>query len=730
MDELAVIPLVLVTLLVIFAAPSLISLFVLYQRLRRQHQETLSALHDLNRGIQGLLLERKSLHLRPADALGSEDAVQEKTAELPLEESLQRSAESLDSLPPVAPDEFVEAVIVSDAPSRPAVSPGEGLERPAGDAVPKAPAATMAPARAARSPSDAGTLDTLKRIGNWFLFGRDSLPAGASIEVAIATNWLLRIGMAILVLGIAFFLKYSIDMGWVEPVDRVLLGTAAGLGMIAGGSFLLSGRYRLLAHGLQGGGVVTLYLSIYAATVFLELIDPIPLGFALMACVTALAWLLALIFGSPLTAVLGIVGGYFTPVVLPSEEIAFFPLFSYLAILGLGVLAISTRRSWPQLNLLSFLGTYALAFSSFAAVYSDKTNRIREDYWVILFFLVVFFFLFSLVVFLSSRVRGRANLWDLAMLWLNAFFFFGLGIAATRLWLEVTHLDTEWMAMIPLGIAAFCSAGVYLQILRRSQDTVLFHTMLGQAAVFAALAVPIVLSESWITFAWSVQAAVMLWLAFRLDSRFLRMAAWILFTVTAVRFFISDIGTEKQFILDWRGDFVADLSRWIPRLTAMGGSILCVAWAASLSLRRAGPLSDRLRSEKDLRELRVAGRAIAVLAAVMLFGYGTRETAAAIGTYFGGLQSGAVSIWWAVFAIALVTAGLRRSRPWVRRAGLFLFAIVACKVLLYDLRTLATVYRFIAFVIVGLVILGGAVLYLRFTSLSGENVRKKESPSR
>ena len=684
----------------LLSMPALLAIWIFSCAVRRRHQETVAILTALTQSVQAL---RRELRMLRPEAIAGPPMPETAEAEPPTlegEESREEPAGALEAEPPGPAAESLEAELVSPSPESDSQA----------ESTPTIPA----PARKAPTSVDTAAGDMLTRIGNWLLFGQETAPTGTAAEVAIATNWLLRIGMLILVLGIAFFLKYSIDRGWIGPWPRVLLGTATGLAMVSAGSLLLGGRYRLLGHGLQGGGIVTLYLSVFAAAVFLKLIDPVPTGFAGMACVTALAWFLALVFGSPLTAVIGIAGGYITPVVLPSDVVQFVALYTYLTILGLGVLGISLRRNWPQLNILSFLGTYLLAAGSIFQGYS------MDSYWTVLFFLTLFFVLFSTIVFLASRFRSRANLFDLGMLWLNALFFFSLAGYITRRWLAGTHSAPQWTALIPLGIAAFYSAHTYFLLLRRGKDVVLFHASVGLASVFVAIAVPMVLSDDWITFAWAAQSLVMLWLALRIDSRFLRWAAWVLFAITAVRFFGFDIlrrisGPEPL----WQGHLAEDVKLFLPRLAGFGGSVLCVALAARLLFRRISR-ADRQSATAEVK-IWEAARVLAVTAAAMLFVYVTLEIHDGVQAYYLGMERGAVSIWWALFAIALIAVGMRSSQRWLRTGGLLLFVVVTCKVFFYDLGALETVYRIIAFVILGLVILSGSVLYLRYKTTAADD---------
>jgi len=91
-----------------------------------------------------------------------------------------------------------------------------------------------------------------------------------------------------------------------------------------------------------------------------------------------------------LAAVLGILGGYATPVMLSTGEVNFPGLYGYMLLLGVGVLGIAIWKDWPLLKLLSFLCTYGLVFASlrdYAASY----------FWQVMPFLAAFFVLFSTI---------------------------------------------------------------------------------------------------------------------------------------------------------------------------------------------------------------------------------------------------------------------------------------------------------------------------------------------
>ncbi|HYS04182.1 MAG TPA: DUF2339 domain-containing protein [Candidatus Dormibacteraeota bacterium] len=168
---------------------------------------------------------------------------------------------------------------------------------------------------------------------------------GAAVVGAVA------LGLA----GLLFF-KYSIEKGLITPEMRVVFGTFTGLGCLVGSEWLRSRGYRQTSEGISGAGVVILYAAFWAAHVLYGLIG-LPLVFGLMVLVTAACCLLAVRHSSLLVAVLGLVGGFATPILLASGTDRPIGLFGYVLLLDLGLLAVGRKGAWPSLGVLCLLGT-------------------------------------------------------------------------------------------------------------------------------------------------------------------------------------------------------------------------------------------------------------------------------------------------------------------------------------------------------------------------------------
>jgi uncharacterized membrane protein len=177
-------------------------------------------------------------------------------------------------------------------------------------------------------------------------------------------RWLGVRGAAVvggIVIAIAGFLllQYTIEHQMITPQARVLLGASIGIACFLAAIPLRRRGYDIVASSITGAGAVLLYAASWAAHVLYGMIG-FPAAFAAMVGVTAACGWLAQRHASQVIAVLGLVGGFATPLALSSTADRPVSLFGYLLLLDFGFLFVARKRRWPSIGLLALLGTFVI----------------------------------------------------------------------------------------------------------------------------------------------------------------------------------------------------------------------------------------------------------------------------------------------------------------------------------------------------------------------------------
>ncbi|MCA9233737.1 MAG: DUF2339 domain-containing protein, partial [Planctomycetales bacterium] len=154
------------------------------------------------------------------------------------------------------------------------------------------------------------------------------------------------------------------------------------------------------------------------------------------------------------------------------------------------------------------------------------------------------------MTFLYKVANGaKSHLLDLLALLINAGVFYFVSHQ-----LVSQAYSREWVAAVTLSLAGFYTLHVFAFLRRKLVDRELLVCFTGMAAFFLAVTMPLLLSDAWITVSWSLQALVMLWIAGKLGSEFLRHVSYALYALVLIRFGLLDL--PRNFL---RAPSAADL---------------------------------------------------------------------------------------------------------------------------------------------------------------------------
>jgi uncharacterized membrane protein len=182
---------------------------------------------------------------------------------------------------------------------------------------------------------------------------------GGLFERWVAGRLLVWLGGIALVLAAIFLIRYSIEIELMTPAARMTGAAIFGLFLLAAAE-LARLRFRddpRIAQVLAGAGIATLYAVPYGSFALYHLIGN-GTASTVMIAVTAAALGLSLRHGAP-TAMMGLVGGFLTPLLVGNPSASAVPLLAYLALLNIAIFALAWRRGWTWLAAAGVLLSFA-----------------------------------------------------------------------------------------------------------------------------------------------------------------------------------------------------------------------------------------------------------------------------------------------------------------------------------------------------------------------------------
>ena len=421
--------------------------------------------------------------------------------------------------PPMAASAAVLAV-AEEAPAPDTVPPSlDASIAPITPITPITPIASMPAAASFAEPAPRPPRpDLLAPIKRWFFGG----------------NTIVKAGVGILFIGLAFLAKYATDNAYVPVEVRLAAVGAAAVALLAFGWRLRTKRPDY-AQVLQGGAIAVLYLTLFAAFRYYGVLAATP-AFALMVAVAALAAALAVLQDARALAVIGALGGFATPLIVSTGSNDYVALFAYYFVLDAGIAAVAWWKTWRPLNLVGFVATFVVATAWGVLKYDPSAFAVSET------FLIAFFLLFVVILVLPARRARAATVAESPAAprdaWVNTSLLFGLPTVVFALQYGLVRGTPFATALSALAIGAFYVL-LASWMRKRPELGVTFDASLAIAVIFLTLVIPFALDERSTAGAWTLEGAGLVWAGLRQRRLLPRAFGYLLLVIAGISMLLA-----------------------------------------------------------------------------------------------------------------------------------------------------------------------------------------------
>jgi uncharacterized membrane protein len=335
------------------------------------------------------------------------------------------------------------------------------------------------------------------------------------LEKFIGENLVNKIGIAILVLAIGFFVKYAIDNNWVGPTGRVGIGILCG-GILIGIAHRLRNSYKAFSSVLVGGGLAVFYFTITLAYHQFHLFNQTT-SFIILIVITCFAVALSLLYDKQELAVIALIGGFSSPFIVSNGHANYDALFIYLVILNAGLLVIAYYKSWRILNISSF-GLTVLVLAGIIYSLPAGTYLVSFVYITILYLL---FFFINIANNIRENKKFIAS--DFTILLSNAGLYFGTG-----LYLLTMMYAEQYRGLFSASIGGLNLLFSFILFKTKKAEINILYLLVGITLTFISLTAPIQLHGHFITLFWAAESVMIYWLYTKSTIKLMQWASTII----------------------------------------------------------------------------------------------------------------------------------------------------------------------------------------------------------
>ncbi len=395
-----------------------------------------------------------------------------------------------------------------------------------------------------------------------------------SAEVFVGQKVFSYIGIGILVIGLALGAKVAIERDWFGELFQVVGGYSAAAILIILGLWLKK-KYEGFSVVLVGGGLATAYFMTYASHSYFQYFGQLE-SFIIMVILTAVTVFTALKYNQELIAILGMVGAYGIPFLLDDGSGRVHIMFTYMAIINLGILAIAFVKYWRGL----YYSAFGLTWLIFGSWFLVRYNADAHFHIAVVFMSIYYVTFYS--AFLSHKLiqKEEFNAGDITLVLVNSILFFFIGYYI----LDSTAQGQEYLGLFALGNAVFHFIITLVFYMKKLADKGLFYIEAGMALLFVTIAIPIQFDGKWIPIFFTLEAVILFFIG-RIQG--IKVYEILSYPMTFIAFF----SVCTSLIVDYRpyltktGGEAIDLN-FLGNEIFLGAALACLGFALLSFLNR------------------------------------------------------------------------------------------------------------------------------------------------
>jgi uncharacterized membrane protein len=482
-------------------------------------------------------------------------------------------------------------------------------------------------------------------------------------------DWLMKLGGALSILGMAWFVSYAVAQGWIGEYGRI------GIALTVGACVLTLGWYRLQRFVAQGSvlmfaGATIVVLAVFAGRELYDIFTPevalvIMFGTSALLGVTSVLYRrIELAYGNVLLAGLA-------PLLIDAT-LTLPELFTYLLVLSAGAVAVALNTGWRVLPLISLV---IVTLYSVARV----SSHYEKDLDIGLLYAFVFTGLYFGVSVLSMRVLQTLRVYDLLT---------ALGSGGFLLMWVLSGAKDEWQSMLLLLWAVVFALGAFLAT-RLGAGIEYFFAYAGVGVVYIAVVTALELDGPTLAIASILEAGLLLWLGFRITGRTDGIPLLVLPSVFPLFFTFESMGSPL-----W-----SKSGMWHERLLHSDALVLVVMMLTlgTIATLFAGECASR--SETIRRALEKVAQTACTLMGLYLAVF---VWLASHAVFIGDTGTVVALLFYTLVAIMLYLMHRNGGKSWMRLTAGVLIAFVVGRLLIVDAWNMDLGERVMVFLLVGI----------------------------